>query len=259
MKRNLFLDEKKEEIILLYKSGKTQQEIANTFNVSQGSIGKRLVSWEENNSDGNRYIRTTIEKDTLYDLYWNKQMHPSEIAKLYKCCQQVITNNLIKYNIKRRTKSEARKGKLNPRFGNSHSEETRIKMSEAFKNGRKIGYNTYWGKGAYYETTNQGRVWMRSGWEVKVANYLTSLGFSWYYEPEWLDIGANKHYLPDFFVEEWNCYIEVKGRYRQVDLDKFELAKIKYNILFWDSKELLKLGIIQNSGNTELNRKYRRK
>jgi hypothetical protein len=119
-----------------------------------------------------------------------------------------------------------------------------------------MGFNTHWGKGAYYDTPNQGRKWMRSGWEIKTANYLTKQGKNWYYEYEWLSIG-DVHYLPDFCLPNENKYIEVKGRKKKVDMAKVELAMKKYNIELWDGEELLKRGIINNCGITEINRKYK--
>lgn len=257
MNRMVWLDEKKNEIIDLYNNKYTQIEIAKKFNTSRTAISLRLRKWGVSNPDGNRFRRIEIGKDELYEMYWNKEMHPGQIAKKYGCHKQVITNNLIKYDIPRRTKSEARMGSLNPIYGVGHTKAARSKMSDAFKAGRKMGYNTNWGKGAYYETSNQGKVWMRSGWEVKVADYLTEHGIDWYYEHEWLNIGDGKHYLPDFYLSVLNCYIEVKGRKKEVDMEKFKLSKEKYNVILWDGIELLKLGIITNCGDAKLNRKYR--
>lgn len=259
MKKMIWLDEKKNEIIELANSC-TQMEIAEKFNVSITAISTRLRKWGVSNPDVNRFRRIEIDKDELYKMYWDEEMHPSQIAKKYGCHKQVITNNLIKYGIPRRTKSEARMGKLNPIYGVGHTKKTRNKMSDAFVNGKRksFGFSKNWGKGAYYETPNQGKVWMRSGWEVKVADYLTAHGIDWYYEHKWLNISDGKHYLPDFYLPTLNCYIEVKGRKKEVDMEKFELAKKKYNVILWDGVELLKLGIITNCGNAELNRKYKK-
>jgi hypothetical protein len=257
MERMVWLDKFKNIIICLYNEGLKQTELAYEFDVSQTAISTRLRKWGASNPDGNRFKRNDISKEELYDLYWNKELHPSQIAKIYGCHKQTITNNLIKYDIPRRTKSEARMGKLNPLYGVGHTKKARKKMSKAFANGRKIGYNTNWGRGAYYNSPNQGRIWMRSGWEIKVADYLTKYNINWYYEKEWLDIGENKHYLPDFFLPDYEYYIEVKGRIKKEDLEINKLANEKYKVLFWDGKELLKRGIIDNSGDTEVNRKYK--
>lgn len=256
MERMAWLDEYKDIIVCLYKEGMKQIDIANEFEVSQTAISTRLRKWDASNPDGNRFKRNEISKSELYDMYWKKEMHPSQIAKKYGCHKQTITNNLLKYNIPRRTKSEARMGKLNPLYKVGHTDEARKKMSEAFKNGRKIGHNTHWGKGDYYDTPNQGEVWMRSSWETKTADYLTEHNIDWYYEHKWLDISENRRYLPDFFLPKYNCYIEVKGRIEDEDLEINRLANIRYKVFMWDGEELLSRGIINNAGSTQINRKY---
>ena len=257
MERLLWLDSKKQEIIQMYNNGCKQIEIAEYFNVSQTAISTRLRKWKVSNPDGNRFKRVNISKEMLYDMYWNKTMHPVDIGRVFGCSIMAIHQKMKLYSIPTRTKSESRQGKLNPIYGIGHTKETKEKMSRAFSNGRKMGYNHHWGKGSYYDTPSQGRKWMRSGWEVKVANYLTDNAVDWYYEYEWLEINDGTRYLPDFFVPKENLYIEVKGRKKSVDMYKLELAMKKYKIELWDGEELLKRGIIKNCGITEINRKYR--
>lgn len=257
MKRMAWLDKEKGVIVKMCKHGAKQIEIANYFGVSQTAVGLRLRKWGINNSDGNRFIRVDISKEDLYDLYWNKEMHPRIIGELYGCSFGTIHNKLKQYSIPTRTKSESRMGKLNPIYDVGHTKEACKKMSLSFKNGRKMGYNNHWGKGAYYDTPKQGRKWMRSGWEIKTANYLTNKGVDWYYEPRWLDIADGVHYLPDFYLPDEDKYIEVKGRKKKVDMAKVDLAMKKYNIELWDGEELLKRGIINNCGDTDINRKCR--
>lgn len=252
-----WVDKEKDAIIKMCENGLKQIEIANHFGVSQYAISSRLIKWGASNPDGNRFKRVDIPKNELYNLYWNKELHPREIGDIYGCSFKAIHDKMKKYGIPTRTKSQARKGKLNPIYGVGHTKKARKKMSLAFKNGRKMGYNNHWGRGAYYDTPNQGRKWMRSGWEVKVADYLTDQGINWYYEYEWLDIGQEKHYLPDFYLPDENRYIEVKGRKKKADMVKVELAMKKYDVELWDGEELLKRGIINNCGITEINRKYK--
>jgi len=259
-KRLKWIDEKKDEIISYYNYGdKTMIELSEYFGVTPSIINCRLREWGISNSDCNRRKRKNILRDDLYNLYWTEEKHPIEIAKKYNCCIQTIHNYLKKYNIKRRTKSEARMGKLNPIYDVGHTIEARKKMSKSFSNGRKIGFNTHWGKGSYYNSPKQGKVWMRSGWEVKVADYLTENNMVWYYEYEWLNIKPETHYLPDFFLPDLNLYIEVKGRKKKKDMIKFEFAQKEYNIVLWDGEVLLRLGIINNAGNTKINRLYKNK
>ena len=258
MRRMDWLNNKKDEILELYKE-KTQVEIAEIYGVSQTAISTRLRKWGKSNPDGNRFRRfDDIDKDTVNYLYWEKEMHPSQIAEIYGCHKQVITNRMLEWGIPFRTKSEARMGKLNPIYNVGHSEETRKKMSEAFYNGtRDVAVAGTWGTCSLYDTPNQGPVVMRSSWEVKTADYLTGKGIVWYYEYKWIDLGIAK-YLPDFYLSDFNTFLEVKGRKSKVNMDKIKRAKALGNkIIVWDGEELLKRGIIDQCGVTEINRKYR--
>ena len=251
MRRNNKIDSQKEEIIALYKEGKTYKELAIIFEVSPSVISTRMRSWGANNSDSNRFKRVLISRDSLYDMYWNKEMHPREISKIFGCSITTIHNNLKKYNIPTRTKSEARIGKLNPIYGVGHSIETRKKMSRAFVNGRKIGLHSIWGKIVKYETPNQGVVTMRSTWEASTADYLTHNNFDWYYEVTTFKLSELLSYRPDFYLPELNLYIEVKGLLFDTDIKKIELFRsLGYILELWDKSVLLEKGIIDKYGRT---------
>jgi hypothetical protein len=149
-------------------------------------------------------------------------------------------------------------GSLNPLYGVGHTEAARRKMSEAFSNGRKMGLHGQWGNGSYYNSPNQGSVWMRSGWEVKTADYLTEHGLDWYYEKGWIEISEDMHYLPDFYLPECDLYVEVKGNVdeRALFIKDF-MESSGYNYFFWNGEELFKRKIVDNPGSTKIFRKYR--
>ena len=260
-KRLTWLDDKKDEIIKLHvEDSLTNQQIADKFGTSASSINTRLRKWGANISDCNRNNRVDIPEEDIRHMYWDEEMHPSAIAKKYGVSKQTITNKMLYYDIPFRTKSESRVGKLNPIYGVGHTDEAKKKMSDAFVNGRKIGYGLgTWGNHTKYDTPNQGEVTMRSGWEAKVGAYLTNRGIDWYYEYEWLPVEYGVNYLPDFYLPDLGLYIEVKGRKKEEDMLKYNKAKEKYKILLWDGIALLKLGIITNCGDGKLNRKYRKR
>jgi hypothetical protein len=56
----------------------------------------------------------------------------------------------------------------------------------------------------------RGLIQMHSSWEVKVARLFDSLRLTWTYEPE-LFRTSEGGYVPDFWVVEAQCYVEVKG------------------------------------------------
>lgn len=52
----------------------------------------------------------------------------------------------------------------------------------------------------------------RSNWEIEVAEMLTDLGIKWEYEPRRFYFKREREsYLPDFYLPEYEVYLEVKG------------------------------------------------
>ena len=63
----------------------------------------------------------------------------------------------------------------------------------------------------------------RSNWEIELAELMTELGINWEFEPERFYFrGEKESYLPDFFLPDHNCWIEVKGY-----MDKRSLRRVK--------------------------------
>jgi len=48
-------------------------------------------------------------------------------------------------------------------------------------------------------------------------------------------------YCPDFYIYDWNCYIEVKGY--KTELDDIKWEQFKESLQIWDKNKLLSLGI----------------
>jgi len=51
----------------------------------------------------------------------------------------------------------------------------------------------------------------RSRLEARVAVVLDALGIKWLYEDEGFDLGEEGYYLPDFWLPEFNTFLEVKA------------------------------------------------
>jgi len=292
-KRNIILDECRDKIINLYNSGCTQQDIADMFNVHQGTIGKRLNKWnviDKINIDSaiikkmyvedcytcrdisvkfnvstscingrlhtmgiyskdidRPFVRTSlridIPKSILKDLYINEKLTMKEIANRFHCSRSVVSKRLKEYGLKSRNNIEAaNRGSKHHNYNKPMSKESKYKLIKSLSKIKK-SIKTYGkGNGDYYATPNQGKKWMRSGWEIKVANYLTEKGYEWYYEYEWLNIG-DIYYIPDFYLSIENRYIEVKGWKTKKTMYKYNIAKNIYNIELWDYHKMKELGI----------------
>jgi len=109
------------------------------------------------------------------------------------------------------------------------------------KNNPMFGKIAYHGKGDYYKN-----IYMRSSWEILFAKYLDKLGIKWLYEPKFFDLG-NTTYTPDFYLPEFDYYIEIKGWWRDDAKDKFEFFKKLYpkvKIIIFDKNKLKLLEIL---------------
>ncbi len=140
--------------------------------------------------------------------------------------------------------------------GKQHTEETKQKMrkpkSEETKQKMRIYHigklpspKSGRGRGSYYNSLLQDKIWLRSSYELKFAQYLDKNNIPWLYEIETFNLGDTT-YTPDFYLPTSNLWIEIKGYMRekyQIKINKFldnytnETLKILYK------EDLIKLGI----------------
>ena len=66
----------------------------------------------------------------------------------------------------------------------------------------------------------------RSTWEIELAELMTELGIEWQYEPQRVYFREeHESYLPDFYLPEYNVWIEVKGYMDKRSLRRCKLFK----------------------------------
>lgn len=120
----------------------------------------------------------------------------------------------------------------NPMKGKKHSPETRKKISDAAiksekrkayfndptvrlqrsmqaKERYKNGYVIH-GRGKWVVFEDGRKFYLKSSYEIRVANKLESLGIQWEYEPKVFGLGDTT-YRPDFYLPEYDIWWEVKG------------------------------------------------
>ena len=207
----------------------------------------------EKNCNNGVSSKTTkrCQKCYLIRLHRKGINHPRYIDnrtnKQYFCkdCGKEITYSSGFYG-ESRCKACSKKGKERKPF----TIETRQSMSKSAKDKKHVwmeGKNNpifkikIYGKGAYYKN-----IWMRSSWEIKFAYFLDLSGYKWLYESKTFDLG-NMTYTPDFYIPEWDLYIEIKGYWRKDAKRKFKLFKKlnpKVRIEVLAKKYLEKLGTI---------------
>ena len=141
-------------------------------------------------------------------------------------------------------------------IGKKHSVEAREKMSKT----RTKMYIDGWeasscGRAKKYTYTSSiaGKISVDGKWELGVVKHLDSLNIKWkrnterfpYINPK----GKKSTYCPDFYVYDWDCYIEVKGY--ETDLDKCKWSQFSEKLEKWTSNVLIEKGIINKLGEVE--------
>lgn len=113
--------------------------------------------------------------------------------------------------------------------------------------------NLLTGKTVYKVThgkrTKYNDIWMRSTYETRVAALLDSLKLKWKYEPKcFLVLNETKTYLPDFYVENYDVYVEVKGWWRDDAKEKFDDFVATYSQLRYSLITLVELTALETGG-----------
>lgn len=150
-------------------------------------------------------------------------------------------------------------GRGNPFYGKRHSDESIQKMGAIHRKIARKGKacnlygKVYHGKGSWLDCS-QGRIWVRSSYEAAVVLFLDAAKYHWKFEPQAFNITYQYQgkrfvgtYRPDFYVDEFGKYLEVKGYWRDDARVKFEAFKQEYpnlSIEVWDTRKLKEMGIL---------------
>ena len=91
-----------------------------------------------------------------------------------------------------------------------------------------------------------GVVYLDGSWELAVAKWLDYNKYVWKRNTKRFQYtnlkGTISHYVPDFWVEEFDSYIEVKGY--ETELDRCKWSQFKDPLIIWKKKDLIEMKLI---------------
>jgi len=86
-------------------------------------------------------------------------------------------------------------------------------------------------------------IYFYSRWEANIARLFNYLGIKWIHQPRTFDLGS-QNYTPDFYLPDYNVYIEVKNflwKYSRIRDRKFRKLYPDINLILLLKKDYLKL------------------
>lgn len=140
----------------------------------------------------------------------------------------------------------------NGRIGKKLSAETRKKISD--KAFAKIKQGTWHNSFSRSRTHEYNGIKFYGRWELAYAKFLDINGKKWRRPDEKFQYefeGKMRNYTPDFFVEDENAFIEIKGYPTAKDIAKWNAFPHKLRVIF--GKELYELGLIDSYRDVKFN------
>ena len=164
--------------------------------------------------------------------------------------RQILVSNFIKWNEYRSRKhlqkvsnqylkaketgdiylvsDETRKRISDSAKGRVHTEEHKERLSKIMKGIAKDNPNYSFSKNKYFKKEIIDGFRMDSSWESIFANYLNQHNIKWIKNKKsfrYIFENEEHSYYPDFYLEDFNLYIEIKGRETEKDKAKYKSVK----------------------------------
>lgn len=130
-----------------------------------------------------------------------------------------------------------------------HTDEFKAKQRERVIARYELGWMPKAGRCKKYKYVSPiaGEVYLDGTWELAVAKWLDYKKYNWKRNTkrfQYINLkGTISHYVPDFWVEELNSYLEVKGY--ETELDRCKWSQFNEPLIVWKKKELVELKLIQ--------------
>ncbi len=244
---------------------KSACKIAKNQKCSNSTIYRMLKKFGikiRSNSESHKELE--FNYNDLYEKYVKNKISIKQIARTYNCSFETIRDNLHNFNIPVRSKAEGTRiftksdyfrnlrsiqsqGKNNNMYGKSnkwgkHTDKAKEKIKIAHLGNK----NSMFGRPPVYKRIKYKSIWMRSSWEIAFAKWCDKNSIKWFYEPKTFNLGEMT-YTPDFYLSEFNLWIEVKGFWFKGAKKRFELFKQIYcgeRIKLLEKSELKTGGIL---------------
>jgi hypothetical protein len=124
------------------------------------------------------------------------------------------------------------------------------KIRDSINTRYELGWNPVCGRAKKYEyeSKSAGKIKVDGTWELKVAKYLDDMNLDWRRPAERFNYinleGKKSKYKPDFYVNDYSAYLEIKGY--ETELDRCKWSQFKENLIIWRKNDLIRLNILED-------------
>ena len=153
------------------------------------------------------------------------------------------------------------KAKDNPNYrgvASTAEKETlrRLRISETAKrNGKMGGYRerSGWTQWFKHNSPYAGEVFLNGTWELAFARYLDANAIPWVRNKQSFDYeweGKNHKYFPDFYLNQTDEFVEIKGYVVPKDAAKWEAVRKSHTLIVYRLDDLVALGVLNAPQNS---------
>lgn len=128
-----------------WERGLSEYQIAEIVGCVRSTVGRHMnkLGITKRTDSESRKECPKLSREFLYQKYWKEGLLLRQIAETVGYGTVTIMNQMVALGIRRRTSSEARKGKRHPWYGKHLPEGTRKKISEAVKGEKNPNYGKH--------------------------------------------------------------------------------------------------------------------
>lgn len=186
---------------------------------------------------------------SVIQLDYDSGMSQRKLMEKYGMSINTLYKASKRDDLKCRSRSDAAKlsNALNPR---KHTNEFKEKQSKRIIARYEDGWMPKAGRcDKYkYQSNIAGEVSLDGTWELEVAKWLDKQGYNWRRNTKRFPYtnlkGQISHYTPDFWVEEFDGYLEVKGY--ETPLDHCKWSQFKESLTVWKKSDIKLLKQVNN-------------
>lgn len=122
-----------------------------------------------------------------------------------------------------------------------HAQKARININKRYE----TGWMPKAGRCKKYEyiDKNKNTSFLDGTWELNFVKWLEKNNIKWKRNKKRFKYihlnGHESHYTPDFWIEDWNTYLEIKGYV--TELDKCKWSQFNENLIVWKKENIIKI------------------